>query len=207
MNLLAFLLSSRTLSDFLPPLLQLSASPIYSVRMMASKALVAMTPPSEYMNILINLTSQLPSPQQQCSHNRLHGQLLQIKAILERALCSNRWDLKELFILSSHTFRLSKGFVHSSECRVLKSCCVSISSAPSDDLFEVLSRIIASLWMVTEAQRCPLVRAVYLDVVHALRRFCCETYLSDLSSTLLRHLQTPQQSLQVCELLTRLLGP
>uniref|UniRef100_A0A3B4GEH6 Thyroid adenoma-associated protein homolog n=1 Tax=Pundamilia nyererei TaxID=303518 RepID=A0A3B4GEH6_9CICH len=152
--------SEETLSDFLPPLLQLSASPIYSVRMMASKALVAMTPPSEYMNILINLTSQLPSPQQQCSHNRLHGQLLQIKAILERALCGN-------------------------------------SSAPSDDLFEVLSRIIASLWMVTEAQRCPLVRAVYLDVVDALRRFCCETYLSDLSSTLLRHLQTPQQSLQV----------
>ncbi|XP_013770425.1 thyroid adenoma-associated protein homolog isoform X2 [Pundamilia nyererei] len=151
--------SEETLSDFLPPLLQLSASPIYSVRMMASKALVAMTPPSEYMNILINLTSQLPSPQQQCSHNRLHGQLLQIKAILERALCGN--------------------------------------SAPSDDLFEVLSRIIASLWMVTEAQRCPLVRAVYLDVVDALRRFCCETYLSDLSSTLLRHLQTPQQSLQV----------
>lgn len=61
--------------------------------------------------------------------------------------------------------------------------------------------------MVTEAQRCPLVRAVYLDVVDALRRFCCEIYLSDLSSTLLRDLQTPQQSLQVCELLTRLLGP
>uniref|UniRef100_A0A3Q4H4T6 Si:ch211-225b11.4 n=1 Tax=Neolamprologus brichardi TaxID=32507 RepID=A0A3Q4H4T6_NEOBR len=140
--------SEETLSDFLPPLLQLSASPIYSVRMMASKALVAMTPPSEYMNILINLTSQLPSPQQQCSHNRLHGQLLQIKAILERALSGN-------------------------------------------------SRIIASLWMVTEAQRCPLVRAVYLDVVDALRRFFCETYLSDLSSTLLRDLQTPQQSLQV----------
>lgn len=80
----------RTLSDFLPPLLQLSASPIYSVRVMASKALVAMTPPSEYMNILINLTAQLPSPKERCCHNQLHGQLLQIKAILDRALCTDR---------------------------------------------------------------------------------------------------------------------
>uniref|UniRef100_A0A3P8UEC5 Si:ch211-225b11.4 n=1 Tax=Amphiprion percula TaxID=161767 RepID=A0A3P8UEC5_AMPPE len=77
---------STTLSDFLPPLLQLSASPVYSVRVMASKALVAMTPPSDYMNILIKLTAQLPSAQERCCHNQLHGQLLQIKAILERAL-------------------------------------------------------------------------------------------------------------------------
>lgn len=78
------------LSDFLPHLLQLSASPVYSVRVMASKALVAMTPPSEYMNILTKLTAQLPGPQERRGHNRLHGQLLQIKAILERALCSVR---------------------------------------------------------------------------------------------------------------------
>lgn len=103
-NWMSYLVSSaRTLSDFLPPLLELSASPIYSVRVMASKALVAMTPPSEYMNILIKLSTHLPSPRECCCHNRLHGQLLQIKAVLERALCTVRWDLKELFIHSSHT--------------------------------------------------------------------------------------------------------
>ncbi|XP_044051427.1 thyroid adenoma-associated protein homolog isoform X2 [Siniperca chuatsi] len=151
--------STETLSDFLPPLLQLSASPIYSVRVMASKALVAMTPPSEYMNILIKLTAQLPSPQERCCHNGLHGQLLQIKAILERALCTD--------------------------------------SAPSADLCEVLSRVGASLWLGTEAQRCPLVRAAYVRVAHSLRRFCCETYLSKLSDALMHDLQTPQQELQV----------
>ncbi|KAG8012021.1 hypothetical protein GBF38_004452 [Nibea albiflora] len=57
---------------------------------MASKALVAMTPPSEYMNILIKLSARLPSPRERCCHNRLHGQLLQIKAVLERALCTVR---------------------------------------------------------------------------------------------------------------------
>ncbi|TMS04030.1 Thyroid adenoma-associated protein-like protein [Larimichthys crocea] len=151
--------STETLSDFLPPLLELSASPIYSVRVMASKALVAMTPPSEYMNILIKLSTHLPSPRECCCHNRLHGQLLQIKAVLERALCT--------------------------------------VSAPSSDLFEVLSRVDASLWLATEAQRCPLVRAAYLGVADSLRRFCCETYLSKLSDTLMHDLQAPQQELQI----------
>ncbi|KAA8592239.1 hypothetical protein FQN60_017694 [Etheostoma spectabile] len=150
---------TETLSDFLPPLLQLSASPIYSVRVMASKALVAMTPPSEHMNILIKLTAQLPSPQDRCCHNRLHGQLLQIKATLKRALCT--------------------------------------VSAPSADLCEVLRWVDTSMWLVTEAQRCPLVRAAYLGVADSLRKFCCETYLSKLSDTLVHDLQTPQQELQV----------
>ncbi|XP_034398095.1 thyroid adenoma-associated protein homolog isoform X2 [Cyclopterus lumpus] len=151
--------SSKTLSDFLPPLLQLSASPIYSVRVMASKALVAMTPPSDYMAILIKLTAQLPSPQERCCHNRLHGQLLQIKATLERALCT--------------------------------------VSDPSADLCQVLSRVDASMWLVTEAQRCPLVRAAYLGVADSVRRLCCETYLSKLRYTLRHDLQTPQRELQV----------
>ncbi|XP_058491311.1 thyroid adenoma-associated protein homolog [Solea solea] len=153
--------STETLSDFLPPLLQLSDSSIYSVRVMACKALVAMTPPSEYMNILFKLTAQLPGRQQRCSHNRLHGQLLQIKAILERSL----------------TLTTDRG----------------LSSA----LTEVLSKVDASLWLVTEAQRCPLVRAVYLEVVELLRGYCCETFLSKLSDTLMHDLHVPQTGLQV----------
>lgn len=168
---------------------------------MASKALVAMTPPSEYMNILIKLTAQLPGPQERCCHNRLHGQLLQIKAILERALCTVRWDLKELFIHSSDTVRLLKCLVYSfiRPCQALKSCCVSVPSGPSADLREVLSRVDASLWLVTEAQRCPLVRAAYLGVAASLRRYSSETYMSKLSDTLTHDLQTPQRELQVCD--------
>ncbi|XP_063753076.1 tRNA (32-2'-O)-methyltransferase regulator THADA isoform X2 [Eleginops maclovinus] len=151
--------STKTLSDFLPPLLQLSASPIYSVRVMASKALVAMTPPSEYMNILINLTAELPRPQERCCHNQLHGRLLQIRATLERALCT--------------------------------------VSAPSADLCEVLLRVEASMWLVTGAQRCPLVRAAYVAVADSLRSLLSESFLSKLSDTLLHDLLTPQQQLQV----------
>ncbi|XP_034548017.1 thyroid adenoma-associated protein homolog isoform X2 [Notolabrus celidotus] len=151
--------STETLSDFLPPLLQLSASPIYSVRVIASKALVAMTPPSEYMTILNKLAAQLYGPREHICHNRLHGQLLQIKAVLDRAL-------------NTH-------------------------SATSADLCEVLSNVDASVWLVTEAQRCPPVRAAYLEVVDSLREFFCETFLSKLSETLIYDLQKPQQQLQV----------
>lgn len=98
--LLFLFFSCRTLLDFLRPLLQLSASPIYSVRVKASKALVAMTPSSQYADVLIRLTSQLPSPLESCSHNQLHGQLLQIRAILDRALCTDRWDFMMLIVHS-----------------------------------------------------------------------------------------------------------
>ncbi|CAN9513218.1 unnamed protein product [Ophioblennius macclurei] len=145
--------SAETLSDFLPLLLKLSASPVYSVRVMASKALVAMSPPSEYMNILVRLLAELPSPQQRCCHNRLHGQLLQIKAMLQRAL--------------------------------------SLGSFPSDGLSDVQRGVRASLWLVTEAQRCPLVRAVYLGVADSLRVPSCESFLSELSDIVMQDLQKP----------------
>ncbi|XP_034152617.1 thyroid adenoma-associated protein homolog isoform X2 [Esox lucius] len=78
-----------TLSDFLNPLLQLAASPIYSVRVVTSKALVAMTPPSQYMSTLLRLTEELPEPHHPGCHNRLHGQLLQITALLDTGLCTD----------------------------------------------------------------------------------------------------------------------
>ncbi|XP_034026181.1 thyroid adenoma-associated protein homolog [Thalassophryne amazonica] len=151
--------SSESLSDFFAPLLQLSASPIYNVRVMASKALVAMLPPSKYMSILTQLTAELPSPQEHCCHNRLHGQLLQIRALVERTLCTD--------------------------------------SPQSVNLCEVVSRVESSLWLATGAQRCPLVRAAYLEVASSLRSFCCEVYLDTLSNTLKCELCTPQQGLQV----------
>ncbi|XP_038151490.1 thyroid adenoma-associated protein homolog isoform X1 [Cyprinodon tularosa] len=151
--------SSQMLLDYLPPLLQLSASPIYSVRRMASIALVAMTPPSGYMDLIVKLTSQLPGPQESLCHNRLHGQLLQIKALLERALCPD--------------------------------------SAVSADLCEVVSRMQASMWLGTTAQRCLLVRAVYLSVAESLRRHSCDSFLLQLSDRLMHDLYAPQQGLEI----------
>nr|XP_061803888.1 tRNA (32-2'-O)-methyltransferase regulator THADA-like [Nerophis lumbriciformis] len=151
--------STDTLADFLSPLLQLSASPIYCVRVMSSKALVAMTPPSEYMNILINLTAGLPRTPQSCCHNGLHGQLLHINALLDRALG--------------------------------KDC------GPPVELDSIVCAVEASVWLSTDAQRCPLVRAAYVAVVDSLRGFCCETFLSKLFDILKCELHKPQHGLQV----------
>ncbi|XP_026068454.1 thyroid adenoma-associated protein homolog [Carassius auratus] len=78
---------TRALREFLPPLFLLAASPVYGVRVMSSRALVAMIPPSEYLATVLQSVEKLPaSPDVVCCHNRLHGQLLQIGAILARAL-------------------------------------------------------------------------------------------------------------------------
>lgn len=75
--------------------------------------------------------------------------------------------------------------------------CASIFSGALLDLCEVVCRVEASLWLVTAAQRCPLVRGAYLGVVGSLRRFCSEVYLDRLSNTLLCELNAPQDRLQV----------
>ncbi|XP_048837320.1 thyroid adenoma-associated protein homolog [Brienomyrus brachyistius] len=86
---------TQSLSDFQMPLLQLAGSPMYHVRVMACRALVAMTPPVEHMNTLLGLARQLPDPDDPCCHNRLHGQLLQMSALLGRAAVSD--NLKVLY--------------------------------------------------------------------------------------------------------------
>ncbi|KAI1900979.1 hypothetical protein AGOR_G00055410 [Albula goreensis] len=77
---------SRCLSAFLAPLLQLAASSIHNVRVMAAKALVVMTPAPEHVTTLLKLARELSDPRGAGCHNRLHGQLLQIRAVLARAL-------------------------------------------------------------------------------------------------------------------------
>ncbi|MGH0167384.1 UNVERIFIED_CONTAM: hypothetical protein FKN15_052121 [Acipenser sinensis] len=69
--------------------IQLFSSPIYAVRVMAAKALVAMVSPSEHKTVLLRLVGELPGRKTPCSHNHLHGQLLQIEALLARALDTN----------------------------------------------------------------------------------------------------------------------
>lgn len=83
--------------------------------------------------------------------------------------------------------------------------CVCSAGDPPADLCEVVSRIEALLWLVTDAQRCPLVRAAYLGVADSLRGVCSETFLLKLSETVTRDLRTPQEELQVCDTLTETL--
>ncbi|XP_056119769.1 thyroid adenoma-associated protein homolog isoform X2 [Rhinichthys klamathensis goyatoka] len=81
---------TRALSEFLPPLFLLATSPVYGVRVMSSRALVAMVPLSEYLATVLQLVEKLPESQDVvCCHNRVHGQLLQIEAVLTRALQTN----------------------------------------------------------------------------------------------------------------------
>ncbi|XP_039515699.1 thyroid adenoma-associated protein homolog isoform X2 [Pimephales promelas] len=81
---------TRALSEFLPPLFLLATSPVYGVRVMSSRALVAMVPLSEYLATVLQLVEKLPESQDvACCHNRVHGQLLQIEAVLTRALQTN----------------------------------------------------------------------------------------------------------------------
>nr|XP_060641919.1 tRNA (32-2'-O)-methyltransferase regulator THADA-like isoform X2 [Anolis sagrei ordinatus] len=74
---------------FLESLIQLSGNPIYAVRKMAARALLPLVPRSNYGKVLLQLTSHLPQPEDMLSHNALHGCLLQILALLTRALRVN----------------------------------------------------------------------------------------------------------------------
>ncbi|XP_072289759.1 tRNA (32-2'-O)-methyltransferase regulator THADA [Eucyclogobius newberryi] len=150
--------AAQSLSSFEPPLLQLSASSIYNVRVMASRALVAISPPSKNMNILLTLVRQLPSSHQRYSHNWLHGHLMQIKALFHRAVCAH---------------------------------------SPILDHHEAVNKVEASLWLATTAQRCPLVKMAYVEVVETITQFCSEPFLSQLHEILIEDLQKPQQEIQI----------
>ncbi|XP_067911571.1 tRNA (32-2'-O)-methyltransferase regulator THADA isoform X2 [Heterodontus francisci] len=84
---------------FLQPLTRLAANPIHSVRMMSAKALVALVPLSEYSKVLTVLIGDLPPCGTPTSHNMLHGQLLQVEALLGAGLetgCFTPQELQDL---------------------------------------------------------------------------------------------------------------
>ncbi|XP_043572107.1 thyroid adenoma-associated protein homolog isoform X1 [Chiloscyllium plagiosum] len=86
-------------SRFLHPLRQLAANPIHSVRMMSAKALVALVPLTEYSKVLEALVGDLPACDTPIFHNTLHGQLLQVEAVLEAGLdagCLIPQDLQDV---------------------------------------------------------------------------------------------------------------
>ncbi|XP_035385990.1 thyroid adenoma-associated protein homolog isoform X1 [Electrophorus electricus] len=151
---------ARTLSGFLPPLLQLAASPIYGVRVMSSRALVAMIPPPEYLASVLRLVEELPeSPGKPCCHNGVHGRLLQMEAILGRALRTG------------------------SLCRT--------------SLHGVVQGLEARLWLVSPAQRCPLVKQSYVAMLDLLREGCSGPFLSRLGSLLMEEIRRASHPLEV----------
>ncbi|XP_041095981.1 thyroid adenoma-associated protein homolog [Polyodon spathula] len=119
---------ARSLSVFLDPLLQLAGSPIHAVRVMAAKALVAMVSPSEQKTVLLRLVDELPGRKTPCSHNHLHGQLLQIEALLARALDTNELqpDAMQSLVLQ---FESKSWLVMSSkQCPLIRSACLRVAT-------------------------------------------------------------------------------
>ncbi|MFT7808492.1 thyroid adenoma-associated protein homolog [Arapaima gigas] len=145
-------------SSFQMCLLQLAGSPIFNVRVMASKALLAMTPPAEYLNIVLELARGIQGPEDSCCHNLLHGQLLQMRALLARAL--------------------------------------NVPSKDQKVLHQVTEHLETSKWLATSAQRCPLIRSAYLEVVMLVARFCSHDFLDSLQTELLHQLQSDTQEHQ-----------
>lgn len=81
----------RPSAPFLEPLLELAGSPIYAVRAMAAKALVPVLPPPQRHGLLLQLAQQLPTaPGCVCSHNTVHGHLLQMRALLAPTVGTDR---------------------------------------------------------------------------------------------------------------------
>ncbi|XP_030316686.1 thyroid adenoma-associated protein homolog [Calypte anna] len=116
---------------FLEPLLGLAGSPIYAVRAMAAKALVPVVPVPQRQGLLLQLARQLPTtPRQVCSHNTLHGHLLQMQALLSHA--------------------------------------PGIEGLSAQALHPVALQLEARGWLLTPAQRCPLIRAAFLQVLALL---------------------------------------
>ncbi|KAM6241830.1 tRNA (32-2'-O)-methyltransferase regulator THADA-like [Spheniscus humboldti] len=116
---------------FLGPLLGLAGSPIYAVRAMAAKALVPVVPPPQRRGLLLQLARQLPAaPGRVCSHNAVHGHLLQMRALLAP---------------TPGTKGLS-----------------------TEALRRVALQLEARGWLLTPAQRCPLVRATFFQVLALL---------------------------------------
>ncbi|KAJ8379392.1 hypothetical protein SKAU_G00001700 [Synaphobranchus kaupii] len=118
---------TRCLSAFLAPLLQLAASSIHNVRTMAARALVVMTPPPEYASTLLELAKGLPEPGDACCHNRLHGQLQQIRVVLARALTTDGTHLDSGLSELVECFESKLWLVTSSQrCPLIRSSYLSV---------------------------------------------------------------------------------
>ncbi|XP_048412595.1 thyroid adenoma-associated protein homolog [Stegostoma tigrinum] len=146
-------------SRFLHLLMQLAANPIHSVRMMSAKALVALVPLTEYSKVLASLVRDLPPCGTPTSHNRLHGQLLQMEAVLEAGLDAG--------------------------CLIPR------------ELQDVVKSLEMKLWLVSQAQRCPLIQAAYLKIVSLILSLCSEEFLCSLQLVLLAELETSPTRLMI----------
>ncbi|XP_038650126.1 thyroid adenoma-associated protein homolog [Scyliorhinus canicula] len=65
------------------------------------------------------------------------------------------------------------------------------------ELQDVLMSLEAKLWLVSPAQRCPLIRAAYLKIVLLVVNLCSEDFLYSLQLLLLSELKSPPSSLMI----------
>eukprot|EP00079_Xenopus_tropicalis_P031944 XP_017945715.1 PREDICTED: thyroid adenoma-associated protein homolog [Xenopus tropicalis] len=144
-------------SCFLDPLLKLAGNPIYAVRVMAARALVPVVQVMNYHALLLQLVGKLPQDNESVSHNSLHGNLLQIHALLVPAVkerCLTQ-DVREM----------------------------------------VQQKLLAVLWLLSPAQKCPLVRAAFLDILSVLVPSCGKDFARLVREAILNTLKV--QSLEV----------
>ncbi|XP_041422958.1 thyroid adenoma-associated protein homolog isoform X2 [Xenopus laevis] len=146
-------------SCFLEPLLKLAGNPIYAVRVMAARALVPVVQVMNYHTLLLQLIGKLPQDNESVSHNYLHGNLLQIHALLVPAL--NERCLTE------------------------------------DVLEMVQQKLLAVLWLLSPAQKCPLVRAAFLDILSVLVPSCGKEFARLVRKAILNTLKAKMQSIEV----------
>lgn len=77
-------------------------------------------------------------------------------------------------------------------------CCLRRCNDTVADLHVALSRIEAQPWLATQSQRCPLVRAAYLEVADSLKGFCSQKFLMELSKMVAHDLKgAAEEELQV----------
>ena len=82
---------NRTLSEFLEPIMFLLSSPIYSIRVLASRAVLPLIPEGKACNKAIEIISTLPQkPDDVQSTNQLHGHLLLVHALIMMSIEDKR---------------------------------------------------------------------------------------------------------------------
>nr|XP_006812214.1 PREDICTED: thyroid adenoma-associated protein homolog [Saccoglossus kowalevskii] len=84
--------SECALSSFIQPVMELSSSPIYAVRVLSASALVPLVTMEEQPNILSAILDDLPASFDAVKyHNKLHGMLLQIEKLLQSLTSHERF--------------------------------------------------------------------------------------------------------------------
>ncbi|KAG8455899.1 hypothetical protein GDO86_001915 [Hymenochirus boettgeri] len=146
-------------SCLVKPLMDLSRNPIYAVRVMAAQALVTVVQVKNYHVVLLQLVGDLPLACEGVCHNSLHGNLLQIHALLLSILKETRLTEDVRLIMQQ--------------------------------------KLLSVMWLLSPAQRCPLVRTAFLDLLSLLVPNCGKDFARIVHEAILKVLSEEKQGTEV----------